>query len=119
MIDNEPFTLDLTLTAKPIPGDAPPVIRMRKALKCLLRVYGVRASWQDMPASVASNAQDNGGGIGAGDDTTSASNTPAAMAWAQRHCHGHGDLPTDSTAACAAQTQEPGKPGSKAKPCSG
>ncbi len=127
MIDTEPLTLDVRLTAKPIDGDAPPVCRMRRALKVLLRNYGIVAKWQDRPASTPSKPLDSAEGNGAGDDTSSPADTPAASGWPMRHALGHGDIPTDEaripagaaqpiTAAPASTPTTAGEPG-KGKPC--
>ncbi len=62
MIDNEPFILDLRLIANPTPDGIPPVCRMRRALKVLLRSFGIVAKWQDRPASTPRPAQDSGNG---------------------------------------------------------
>ena len=51
------LALPLTLSARPIPGLPPPVVRLRRGLKVLLRRFQIVASWQhDIAPAVNSEA---------------------------------------------------------------
>jgi len=46
------LTVTLELTASPAkPGEAPPAIRLRQALKLLLRGFNIRARWAQPPTA--------------------------------------------------------------------
>ncbi len=54
-------TLTVTLTAEPSPEGVPAGVRMRKALKCLRRVFHLRASWPTNEVAMATSCRDAGG----------------------------------------------------------